>query len=124
MKNQVSLHEVYVACRNTGITVLNEADRYDVVAAHYLWNQHHHGGQGSPEYARLSKISSYYKPGLSVRNGTLENEEQERIYDALCDKAGCDHERMGNSTRQDSEDPAPGWEPGTAGYNPSDPVND
>lgn len=72
---------------------INEAayDRYDIVGAHYLWNSHHHGGKSSPEYAKLSKMSNYYKPGLSVRNDNFENENQEEIYNDLCRGANCQH---------------------------------
>ena len=82
-----------ILIENTVQALLNEAyfDRNDVVAAHYLWNAHHHGGQSSPEYARLSKIGSYYKPGMTVRNDDFENENQAEIYGDLCGKAGCTH---------------------------------
>jgi hypothetical protein len=67
-------------------------DRFAIVTAHYLWCSHHHGGQGSPEYARLSRISGYFKPNgllcddISRGDGTVRE-----IYLALCEKnnVGC-----------------------------------
>jgi len=35
-------------------------DRFDIVAAHYVFYSDFHGGQWSREYARPSKISTYF----------------------------------------------------------------
>lgn len=62
-------------------------ERFDIVAAHYLWLSEHHGGQSSPEYERLCKITTYYKPSLfSV------SDNARAIYDQLCEKHNCDHD--------------------------------
>lgn len=45
-------------------------DRFDIVDAWYLALSEWHGGQWSPEYARLSRMTGYFKPSpfLSVNN--------------------------------------------------------
>jgi hypothetical protein len=67
--------------------------RFDVVAAHYLWYSHHHAGQASPEYARLSRISRYFRPSpLMADDVTRGDETVAGIYWALCERnrVGCD----------------------------------
>jgi hypothetical protein len=64
-------------------------DRWDVVEAHYCFYVRYHGGQFSPEYARLSKISSYYKPGLSANDDPDKLDwAAQGIYRNLCAKHG------------------------------------
>jgi len=67
-------------------------DRFQVVAAHYLWNSHHHGGQNSPEYARLSRISSYFRPSPLMNDDISRGDETvAEIYLELCRRnhVGC-----------------------------------
>lgn len=68
-------------------------DRFQVVGAHYLWLAHHHGGQGSPEYARLCRILRYFRPSPLLNDDIRRGDETVReIYLALCAKrrVGCD----------------------------------
>ncbi len=60
-------------------------DRFDIVEAWYLALSECHGGQWSDEYARLSKILSYFTPGpmLSVESLT---ENGLVIYENACDR--------------------------------------
>lgn len=63
--------------------------REDVIIAHYCFYVLHHGGQNSPEYARLSKISTYYNPGISGNNDPDRLDwAQQEIYRNLCEKYG------------------------------------
>lgn len=63
--------------------------REDVIIAHYCFYVLHHGGQGSPEYARLSKISTYYNPGPCGNDDPDRlNYAQQEIYRNLCKKHG------------------------------------
>ena len=66
-------------------------DRWDIVIAHYCFYVLHHGGQWSPEYARLCKIGEYCKPGLSG-NDNPDNLDcaQQEIYRNLCEKHNVD----------------------------------
>lgn len=59
-------------------------DRFDIVEAWYLALTHCHGGQWSPEYERLCKMQTYYKPGLSKEyvEGLTDNGRE--IYEAAC----------------------------------------
>jgi hypothetical protein len=56
-------------------------DRFDIVQAHYWFACNYHGGQWSPLYARLCRISRYYRPG-ALENGP-EGENAIRIYRVL-----------------------------------------
>jgi len=58
-------------------------DRFDIAEAWYLALCDCHGGQSSPSYARLSRMSSYFKPSplLSIESLTDNGRE---IYDAAC----------------------------------------
>lgn len=60
-------------------------DRFDIVTAYYLFFAHYHEGQGSRMYARLSKILTYFKPGLGVQNNMM-NENTQAIYDNLVER--------------------------------------
>ena len=61
--------------------------REDVVIAHHCFYVLHHGGQNSPEYARLSKISTYYNPGPQGNDDPDRLDwAQQEIYRNLCEK--------------------------------------
>jgi len=60
-------------------------DRFDIVSAYYVFFVQYHEGQWSDKYRRLCKIQSYFKPGVSVQNGELEDNALE-IYKSLVDK--------------------------------------
>ena len=60
-----------------------EFDRFDIVQAHYWFCADYHEGQASEKYAKLSRISGYYKPGAMERGPT--NENAKAIYDALAE---------------------------------------
>jgi len=62
-------------------------DRFDIASAYYLFFVHYHEGQWSEKYRRLSKLTGYFRPGLSVENGEL-SENAQAIYDALVEKEG------------------------------------
>ena len=66
-------------------------DRWDVVTAHYCFYVLHYDGQFSPEYARLCKIGTYFKPRLSGNDDpdNLDYAQQE-IYRNLCEKHNVD----------------------------------
>ncbi len=59
-------------------------DRFDIVEAHFWFCADFHGGQGSRLYARLSKISRYFKPGASQNGPSTENARD--IYEALAEQ--------------------------------------
>jgi hypothetical protein len=52
-------------------------DRFDIVEAHYQFCIDYHGGQWSPEYARLRRIQKYFTPSIF---GVLLSENGEAIY--------------------------------------------
>lgn len=60
-------------------------DRFDIVKAYYLAFSHCHGGQCSREYARLSKMLSYFKPSPMLSVDNLSDNARE-IYDNVCSK--------------------------------------
>jgi hypothetical protein len=63
--------------------------RDDVIIAHDCFYVLHHGGQNSPEYARLSKISTYYNPGPRGNDDPDQLDwAQQEIYRNLCAKHG------------------------------------
>jgi len=43
-------------------------DRFDILEAHYVFAMQFHGGQGSELYARLSRISRFFKPRQSLNS--------------------------------------------------------
>lgn len=55
-------------------------ERFDVCLAWYHWLSLHHGGQDSREYARLSKLQTYYRPGLYQESFTAMTENAAAIY--------------------------------------------
>lgn len=61
-------------------------DRFAIADTYYWWLLEHHGGQGSREYQRLSKLTRYYKPGPLSRGP-----EDVHGYATLCERAGCTH---------------------------------
>lgn len=58
-------------------------DRFEIAEAWYLALAHCHGGQGSREYARLSKLSRIFKPSPFLDVETL-SENAREIYDNAC----------------------------------------
>lgn len=46
-------------------------DRFDICEAWYLWLTRNHGGQASPEYARLSRLSRHFRPRLMLSANRL-----------------------------------------------------
>jgi hypothetical protein len=46
-------------------------DRFDICEAYYLALSEWHGGQGSDEYRRLCKLTSYFKPRPMLTAKTL-----------------------------------------------------
>lgn len=58
-------------------------DRFDIVEAHYAFYTDYHGGQNSPEYARLCRISRYFRPGALFRGFASLSENAQEIYRAL-----------------------------------------
>ncbi len=55
-------------------------NRMDIVEAWYLALTDCHGGQSSPEYARLSRMGDYFKPSPMLSVDSL-NENAFEIYD-------------------------------------------
>lgn len=64
-------------------------DRFDIVEAYYCALSDCHGGQASREYARLSRMSRYFKPRASLSADTLDDNARE-IYLAVCQRLGCE----------------------------------
>jgi hypothetical protein len=60
-------------------------DRFDIVEAWYLALCDCHGGQGSPEYARLSRMLRYFRPSPMLSVDTL-SENARMIYENACEK--------------------------------------
>jgi hypothetical protein len=48
-------------------------DRWDIVEAHYWFAAHYHDGQFSELYARLCRISAYFKPSILSDGPSSEN---------------------------------------------------
>jgi hypothetical protein len=61
-------------------------NRFDIVEGHLLAYMHCHGGQWSPEYARMCKIRRYYKPGAGGLTEDTLTENGMEIYEAVCAK--------------------------------------
>ena len=62
-------------------------DRFDLYGALYLLCSRWHSGQGSRGYRILSRlVTAGYQPGLSIRNGGFESDEQARLYLRLARK--------------------------------------
>lgn len=60
-------------------------DRFDIVEAWYLALAHCHGGQWSPEYARLCRMARYFKPSPLMDYDSLTDNGKD-IYNAACTK--------------------------------------
>ena len=58
-------------------------NRYDIVAAYYLFFTNYYDGMGDLKYKRLCKIRTYYKQGLGF--GSL-SENARAIYHQLVEK--------------------------------------
>jgi hypothetical protein len=58
-------------------------DRFDIVEAWYLALADCHGGQWSREYARLSRMTRYFKPSPFLSVETL-NDNAREIYKQAC----------------------------------------
>ena len=59
-------------------------DRFDICDAWYLALSAAHGGQSSPEYERLSRLTNFYSPGLSRSVDSL-TENGLEIYWQACE---------------------------------------
>lgn len=58
-------------------------DRWDIVTAYYCYLTEWHGGQGSPEYARLCRMRRYFRPGASWDGYASLTANGEAIYEEL-----------------------------------------
>jgi hypothetical protein len=58
-------------------------DRFDICEAYYLALSHCHGGQWSPEYARLCAMARYFKPSPMLSVDTLSGNSRD-IYERAC----------------------------------------
>lgn len=63
-------------------------DRFDICAAYNLYLQHHHTGQASRAYARLSKLRKHYTPSRSKEHISGLSENALEIYVGACARAG------------------------------------
>lgn len=57
-------------------------DRYAIIEAHYWFCANYHGGQASKLYARLSRLSRIFRPGM-CSNGPEPGSCAEMIYEDL-----------------------------------------
>jgi len=84
----VSLPTVYMRAlrlaRSFGVEA-GPGRRFCAAQAAYWWLADNHGGQWSPEYAELSWLSRYYKPGM-MESGPCHDDETGLIYDALSER--------------------------------------
>ncbi len=70
-------------------------NRFDIIEAHYWFCADHLEGQFSDKYIRACHILEYFDP-TRLFNGPGGKNSQ-AIYDALCDKEGCEHVRYGDA---------------------------
>lgn len=63
-------------------------DRFDIVEGHYWFYCDWHGGQGTKEYKRLCKLTTYFKPGILQHH--VSTEESLQVYITLMKKYGYD----------------------------------
>ena len=63
-------------------------DRFDIISAHYQFAADYHGGQYSDLYAKLSRISSYFRPGIAWSGYDSLTDNGQSIYDNLVEKLG------------------------------------
>jgi hypothetical protein len=66
--------------------------RYDLIDGYYWWLVEHHNGGGSTRYARMCRMQRYYRP--SRRAHSPATPEAQGVYNALCDREGCQHARQ------------------------------
>lgn len=59
-------------------------DRFDICQAYYVFFVSHHEGQGSKKYARLSRLTEYFSPGIGFRDYADLTENGQAIYKQLC----------------------------------------
>jgi hypothetical protein len=67
-------------------------DRFDICEAWYLYLSHWHNGQGSREYARLSRLLSYFTPRDSLCDECDLSDNARCIYEQLCEDNGVEWE--------------------------------
>lgn len=60
-------------------------NRFDIAEAYYCYFVNWHGGQWSPEYARLSKLLKSFKPRADLSVETLEDNGRE-IYESILER--------------------------------------
>ena len=58
-------------------------DRFDICEAYYLALCHCHGGQWSREYARLSRMTNYFRPSPMLSVESL-GDNARQIYEMAC----------------------------------------
>jgi hypothetical protein len=58
-------------------------DRFDIVSAHYAFCADYHSGQYSELYAKLSRISNYFRPGMAWNGYESLTENGQVIYKNL-----------------------------------------
>lgn len=58
-------------------------DRFDIVEAHWLALSHCHGGQWTPEYIRLCRMTRYFRPSPLLSVNSLTDNGRE-IYERAC----------------------------------------
>lgn len=61
-------------------------NRIDIIEGRLLAYTHCHGGQWSPEYARMCKIRGYYKPAAGGLTEDYLTENGKVIYEEVCAK--------------------------------------
>lgn len=61
-------------------------DRFDICEAHYAFAADYHAGQGSDLYARLSRISRYFRPSPLFRGYDSLSENGKEIYAGLMER--------------------------------------
>lgn len=66
-------------------------NRFDIVEAHYMYYTNYHGGMHTTEYARLSKILTYFTPSPLLRTEDDLEENSRMIYDSLVQENVCVH---------------------------------
>jgi hypothetical protein len=64
-------------------------DRFDIVSAHYAYCVDYHGGQGSKEYATLSRISRYYTSSPMDRGYDSLSDNGKMVYSNLITRHQC-----------------------------------
>jgi hypothetical protein len=65
---------------------MNEFNRFDIVEAHYAFCSDYHEGQWSDKYAKLCRISQYFKPSPLFRGYKSLNSNSKSIYRDLVKK--------------------------------------